>query len=247
MKNYSIIFLCALFMLAACSEDMSDIGASGSDTGQGGSMARFAIQGNHLYTVDRNSLHVFDVSQAEQPREVSQVSIGAQIETIFPRGENLFIGSQLGMYIYDISRPEQPSFVSNYIHIVSCDPVVADSNYAYVTLRSIENVCGRFTNQLDIIDISNLRNPFLQITYPMASPKGLGIDGADLFVCDDGLKVFDATRVDSLVEKYHFRIEANDVIPYEGNLMVIGSNGLYQYRYADDTIVLASQLDFIPR
>ena len=248
MKNYLYLLLLALSGLFACSDDVnSDFSSEPGATGQGGSLARFAIQGDHLYTVDRNDLHVYDVSDVNQPRKVNQVTVGAQIETIFPRQENLFIGSQSGMFIYDIEQPTQPRFLSNYVHVVACDPVVADERYAYVTLRSINNVCGNFTNQLDIVDITDLSNPFLHRTYPMTHPKGLGVDGNELFVCDDGLKVFDITNVDSLVQKYHFRIEANDVIPYRDHLMVIGDDGLYQYRYSGDTIRLASELPFVPK
>ena len=248
MKNYSYLLLLTLSGLFACSDDVnSDFSSEPGATGQGGSLARFAIRGDHLYTVDRNDLHVYDVSDVNQPRKVNQVTVGAQIETIFPRQDNLFIGSQSGMFIYDIAQPTQPRFLSNYVHVVACDPVVADERYAYVTLRSINNVCGNFTDQLDIVDITDLSNPFLHRTYPMTHPKGLGVDGSELFVCDDGLKVFDITNVDSLVQKYHFRIEANDVIPYRDHLMVIGDDGLYQYRYSGDTIRLVSELPFVPK
>ena len=248
MKNYTYFLLLALSSLLAC-EDMSssDFAVDPSGTGQGGSLARFAIRGDYLYTVDRNDLHVYDIANVNQPRPVNRVSVGAQIETIFPRQDKLFIGSQSGMFIYDIAQPTQPRFLSNYVHVVACDPVVADERYAYVTLRSINNVCGNFTDQLDIVDIRDLSNPFLHRTYPMTHPKGLGVDGDELFVCDDGLKVFDISNVDSLVQKYHFRIEANDVIPYRDYLMVIGDDGLYQYRYAGDTIRLASELPFVPK
>ena len=249
MKNYTylIITLIASLLMACEYSDSSDFSPDGTTTGQGGSLARFAIRGDHLYTVDRSDLHVYDISDVQQPRKVGQVSVGPQIETIFPRQDHLFIGSQSGMFIYDIAQPTQPRFVSNYLHVVSCDPVVADDRYAYVTLRSINNVCGNFTDQLDVVDISDLQNPFLQRSYPMTHPKGLGVDEHELFVCDDGLKVFDITNVDSLVQKYHFHIEANDVIPYRDHLMVIGDDGLYQYRYTGDTVVLASQLPFVPK
>ena len=249
MRNYIYLIITLITgCLVACEDSAnSDFAADGTTTGQGGSLARFAIRGDHLYTVDRNDLHVYDIADEEQPRKVGHVSVGTQIETISPRQDHLFIGSQSGMFIYNIAQPTQPRFVSNYIHVVACDPVVADDRYAYVTLRSINNVCGNFTDQLDVVDISDLRNPFLQRSYPMTHPKGLGVDQNELFVCDDGLKVLDITNVDSLVEKYHFRIEANDVIPYRDHLMVIGDDGLYQYRYADDTITLASQLPFVPK
>lgn len=236
-----------LFCLACEDNINSDFSPTASeDNGRGGSLARFAIRGDHLYTVDRNTLNVFDITDAGHPTKMKNVMIGTQIETIFPRENHLFIGSQEGMYIYDISTPTEPKWLSTYQHIISCDPVVADERYAYVTLRSVESVCGRFTDQLDIVDISDLTNPFLQISYPMTHPKGLGVDGNELFVCDDGLKVFDISHIDSLVMKYHFHIEANDIIPYRDHLMVIGEDGLYQYSYANDTIRYASHLPFIP-
>lgn len=94
---------------------------------QGSSLARFAIRGDHLYTViDRNDVH--DVSDVNQPRKVNQVSVGAQIETIFPRLDNLFIGSR-GAYLFTASLSlRNPGFYLSY------DPVVADERYAYITL-----------------------------------------------------------------------------------------------------------------
>jgi hypothetical protein len=118
------------------------------------------------------------------------------IETIFPYKTNLFIGSSSGMHILDISSPESPAKVSTYVHIRSCDPVVVDDKYAYVTLRS-GTACQGFTNQLEVIDITDLKAPELLKTYPMTNPHGLGIDKSTLFICDgrDGLKAFDASDV----------------------------------------------------
>jgi hypothetical protein len=232
-----------VLLLGACSEDADIAPAGEGSSGQGGSMARFAIVEDHLYTVDQQSLNVYDISRAEDPSKLANTYVGFNIETIFPREDHLFIGSQDGMYIYDIAEPERPQQLSVYRHILSCDPVVADDQYAYVTLRSVEGACGRFTNQMDVVDISDLTRPLLVRTYPMTFPKGLGIDDSTLFVCDDGLKVFDAGQPDSLILRQHFRIKANDVIPYNGNLMVIGDDGLYQYFYGD-TIRLASKLPF---
>jgi len=247
MKSiYIILCISALAaLLGACASDAVDPSGN-TNNGVGGSLARFAISGNHLYTVDFHSLSVFDVSDAANPGKANHLDVGVNIETIFPKEKTLFIGSQEGMYIYDITSPAQPAFLSVFTHVVSCDPVVADDRYAYVTLRSVNGFCGRFTNQLDIIDIQNLRNPFLVTSYGMNSPKGLGIDGNTLFLCDDGLKVYDVSDANNLDLKYHFFIEANDVIPYQGNLMVIGADGLYQYDYTGDTVIFASKIPIIP-
>lgn len=230
-----------LALAISCSKSTDTAPSNLSSTGVGGSTARFAITGNYLYTVDNKNLNLFNISKPNEPLFVNKIDIGQGIETIFPKGNALFIGSQFGMYIYDVSAPSAPLLLSNYIHVFSCDPVVADSNYAYVTLRSGRE-CGRNTNQLEIIDIRDLRNPKLVKTYPMAGPKGLAIDGHNLFVCDNGLKIYDAKNVSNLILKKHFLISADDVIPLAGLLMVTGKEGITQYDYSKDTISFLSQL-----
>ena len=69
--------------------------ASGATTnGTGGSMARFGLREDRLYTVDNTDLRVFDVSIPERPLYIRNVPTGNWgIETIFPFGNHLFIGS----------------------------------------------------------------------------------------------------------------------------------------------------------
>lgn len=95
MKKIVIIVLVVL--LSACSSDSSDRG--NITDGQGGSLARFTLSGNYLYTVGEESLSVFDVSNTENPVFKGNTYIGFNIETLFGLGDKLFVGSQLGMYI----------------------------------------------------------------------------------------------------------------------------------------------------
>jgi len=210
---------------------------SGSGSGVGGSMARFAINGNYLYLLDGGDLQTVNVSDERSPIEKTRIAVSWDIETIFPHASNLFIGSRSGMYILDVSSPETPVQISNYQHVRSCDPVVVDDRYAYVTLRS-GTACQGFTNQLEVIDISNLQSPQLLKTYPMTNPHGLGIDNKTLFICDgdDGLKAYDATDVTKIDENQlaHYKdINAVDVIPFENTLMMIGADGIFQYDYSN--------------
>ncbi|MDH5608501.1 MAG: hypothetical protein OEY56_03395 [Cyclobacteriaceae bacterium] len=217
-----------------------------STTGIGGSMARFTITDNHLFTLDNYQLRSFDITNQTSPVEKSEISVGWGMETIFPYNNHLFLGSQTGMHIYSLANADAPSFLSTSEHIRSCDPVVVQGDYAYVTLRNGSS-CGGFTNQLDVIDISNLSAPKLFKTFPMSNPHGLGIDGNCLFICegDFGLKFFDATDVSTigsnLIKEYP-DIHALDVIPYNNVLMMIGSDGFYQYNYncTDGTMDLLS-------
>jgi hypothetical protein len=187
--------------------------------------------------LDGGDLQVADITSANEPVAKSRAYLAWDIETIFPYKNNLFIGSASGMHIMDLSSPEAPAKLSTYEHLQSCDPVVVDDKYAYVTLRS-GNTCRGFTNQLEVINIENLRSPQLLKTYPMTNPHGLGIDNTTLFICDgnDGLKAFDATDVNTIDKNLlaHYKdINATDVIPYNNTLIMIGENGLYQYDYSN--------------
>jgi len=213
--------------------------------GVAGSMARFTLNENFLYTVDQSNLKVFDIDELSSPLLVSDEYIGWGVETIFPYRNKLFFGTQTGMIIYNITNPASPVYISTYFHVTSCDPVVVEDNHAYVTLRA-GNLCGEATSQLDVIDISNIQNPQWVQSYPMQEPYGLGIDNRTLFVCDGpaGLKVYNAENPKNLVKTAWFSdVKAFDVIPYNGILMMIGEGGLYQYNYyGSDSISLLSHI-----
>jgi hypothetical protein len=210
---------------------------SGSGPGVGGSLARFTINGDYLYMLDGGDLQVADISSASQPVAKSRSYLAWDIETIFPYKNNLFVGSSSGMHIMDLSAPEAPMKLSTYEHVQSCDPVVVDDKYAYVTLRS-GTTCQGFTNQLEVINIENLKSPQLLKTYPMTNPHGLGIDNSTLFICDgnDGLKAFDASDINNIDKNLlaHYKnINATDVIPFNNTLIMIGEDGLFQYDYSN--------------
>ncbi|NJK98634.1 MAG: hypothetical protein HC905_30275 [Bacteroidales bacterium] len=193
-------------ILVSC--DKADSGTSSdSSSGKGGSMARFTISKNYLYTVDQQKLNVFNLIEPEKPVFVKNLQAGFNIETIFAHNNTLYLGSEWGMYMYDITIPESPEYISNYQHIYSCDPVVANDTVAYVTLRT-ESFCGRNTNELQIVNIKNKKSPFFVSRVLMTKPMGLGLDGNTLFVCDNGLKVFSLTDPYTPSLKKKFNIPA---------------------------------------
>ena len=124
---------------------------------------------------------------------------------------------------------------------------MVEGNYAYVTLRS-GTECDGFTNQLDVVDISNKTNPTLAASFPMTNPHGLGIENGTLFLCDgaDGLKVFNASNpltVGDNMTQHFAGINAYDVIPFQKRLFMIGADGFYQYDYTNPSnLVLLSVL-----
>ena len=231
--------------------EAASIKSSGGPTiGTGGSMARFAIVDSYLYAVDMYQMHIFNVTASENPVDESTIDLGWDIETIFPYKNNLFIGSMSGMFVYNIDNPAQPVYMSSVSHINTCDPVVANDTYAFVTLRSEDNEdnwCGNTnTNQLDVIDITDVTNAQLLYEFDMTGPYGLGLDGNILFVTegDNGLKIFDITDVSKINEnmiQHLTGFNAFDVIPNNGTLILTGNDGLYQFDYTDlDEIKLLS-------
>jgi hypothetical protein len=213
---------------------------SSNSTGTGGSMARFTITANHLYTIDQSNMKVFSLQNALEPDLANEVLIGWGIETIFPYEDKLFIGSNSGMFIYDNSNPTNPTELSRLAHATACDPVFVKDNYAYVTLRG-GSICQNFNNQLDLVDITDIRNPVLEKTFKMSNPHGLSISDNTLFICegDYGLRAFDIEdplKLNRNELDYIHDIHAYDVIviPNKKDVaMVIGEDGFFQYDFTD--------------
>ncbi|HYC84178.1 MAG TPA: hypothetical protein VEB86_03105 [Chryseosolibacter sp.] len=246
MLTRSIILALIVTAIAAgCeSEGLSDSG----QTGQGGSMSRFAINGPHLYVATNSTIQVFDIG-ANNFQKLGQVTVGFGLETIFARGQYLYLGANDAMYIYSIANPATPEFIFRYAHIVACDPVVVQGNRAYVTLRSSMGAnCNRGVNALEIIDITDPYDPTLLANYQMVSPHGLGVYGNYLFLCEgeSGLKVFDITdESDIELLKHVTDIHAYDVIVRPGIATVTGDDGIFQFSYPDGASVirLLSKID----
>ncbi len=215
--------------------------APAGSQGKGGSLARFAVLGQALYTVDEQSLRLFDLHNPASPVAGPRLPLGFGVETIFPQDHYLFLGTQRGMYIYDVATPTAPQQVSYYQHVVSCDPVVVDGRYAYVTLRS-GRPCGGGTNVLEVIDLTDLGHPQFARSYPMTGPQGLGAENSRLYVCDDGLRTFDTGQAPALVPLQHFSAPVTDVIPNGNYLLAIGPGGLYQYRISGSILQQVSLL-----
>lgn len=243
-RRFSFYNLGAAESNSSVSTDAASVPTT-STTGQGGSFARFRIVDDYLYAVESWSINVFDISDLDDPKVLDEVYTNGAIETIYNQGDILFLGGTQGMYIYDISVPEKPTYVSEFVHGRACDPVVVDGDYAFVTLRS-GNTCGDTDSGLYIIDVSDLKTPFLKKFYEMDDPFGLGIKQEKLFICDgaSGLKVYDKSNVNDLKLLNHFEdIVTYDVIPLQNSLLMIGNKVLFQYEYLDNEIRLLSTFD----
>ncbi len=215
--------------------------------GVSGSTARFALYNTKLYTVDVRNLRVFDLSEPTCPVAGNSIRIDfTNAETLFPFKDHLMIGGDSGVMIYSLTDPSNPTFSSFFQHATACDPVVAQNNTAYVTLRN-GTECWGFTNQLDIIDVSSLENPLLINSFSLQNPHGLSIKGDYLFVTEGmyGFKALDVSNPNEVKELAHIEnIRAFDIIALGNNLLVIGEDGLYQYDATNPTSI--EMLSVIP-
>ncbi len=213
-------------------------GGVNSQSGTGGSMARFTLLNGHLYAVDHTKLYTVSINDPWAPVMMNETQLGWGIETVYPFKDKLFIGSNTGMFIYDVSQPTNPQYLSSFEHALACDPVVANDDRAYVTLRT-GNICPNGANQLDVLDISNILQPVLLKSYPMQNPHGLAIRDNTLYVCEGrhGLKIFDASE-DMTIDKNRLAYlkdrHAYDVISLSADhLLLTGDDGIYQYNVSN--------------
>ncbi len=241
---YSILLSLIVF---ACGQNSTDsvapVNQNPVTVGQGGSLSRFAIVRDYLYVLSNYSVIAFSISNPDSLQESGTTFINTlgNVETIFSTDSNLFFGSTVGMLIYGLTNPSKPVFISNYSHIQSCDPVVADSNLAYVTLRT-GTKCNRGYNSLEIVNIKNLSNPTLIKSYGMTHPVGLGKLDGQLMVCDDGLKVYNVADPNNIKLLQTFNINAMDLIPTTKSIIVTGSDGIYQYKLQNGVLSLLSKI-----
>lgn len=244
-----LIMLCLLILLG-CSEESASpnttseaISGSGT-TGQGGSLARFTIAKNHLYVATSSELFTYSLAKSNQPTFLKKIDLSAGVETIFSLGNYLYLGTQNGLLIFNITNASSPTFTSNYWHITSCDPVVANQNYAFVTLRD-GSECRRGQNRLDVIDIRDKTNPRQVSSTILTQPIGLGIYNDLLFVCDNGsIKCFTiATPTNPLLQSVTQLAGVFDIIINRDYLLAVHSLGVAQYSIArNGTLTLQSTI-----
>ena len=232
----------------AASTNSSSGGVGSSSVGITGSMSRFALYNDYLYSVINNYMSVIDLSGSIPVKAAENIHIGWNVETIFSYKDNMFMGTPWGMVIYSVADPLKPEYMSFVSHIFGCDPVVVENDIAYVTVHAGNN-CGQNSNILAIYDVRDVKTPQHIVTYNMTKPKGLGIDNGTLFVCDDGLKIFNASDPLALMAPtnrlaHYSGMEGYDVIPFNNVLMMIAEDGLYQYDYSDLTKI--RQLSKLP-
>lgn len=248
MKKIFFLLIAGTLFIASC--DKADTASANkttgtSNTGQGGSLARFTTAMDHMYVVDDRTLYTYSLLDEKHPQLKGNIDVGFSIETIYSYKDKLFVGSSTAMYVYSLSDPAHPTKLGQASHVRSCDPVVANDSLAYVTVRGGSR-CGGTTNALIIYDVKYITQPLERGRVNMESPWGLGMKGNRLYVCNgfSGLNVYDITN--PILPKLIKQIGGStfyDVIILD-NLMVAmieGGTALYELK-ANDEINLAAKI-----
>ncbi|MBE7174144.1 MAG: hypothetical protein INR73_26450 [Williamsia sp.] len=221
---------------ANCSFFSLDASKASSSTGTAGSMAAMVLLNNYLYAItEPHSVGIVNISNEAAPAKAGNMSVGFDLQTIYPFQDKLFLGSASGMYMLDVSDPVHPKNIGQFSHGRACDPVITDGSYAYVTLHAGTN-CGGASNELNVIDVQNILKPNLVKTYQLTKPTGLSKDGDLLFICDgsDGVKLFNAADPAGLKLLQQIQCtDPYDVIAANKRALVVTKEGLNQYDYSN--------------
>lgn len=250
LQRNSPAFLLAYcqLMLVSCGSEMLRSDSRGEENvGKTGSTSRFTILNEHLYTLSMGRIQSFKISDPKELRVDGAVRVAADIETITNDGAKLYVGAETAMYIYSVAIPALPELLGRHAHQQACDPVVTSGNFAFVTLRNQlgSSRCGRRTNTLEVIDISNPKRPQRVKEIQMHNPSGLGISKDRLFVCDGdaGLAEFDISNPTETQELSRARDEVcADVIALENTLVATSSDGISQYDLSEEKFGFLSRI-----
>ena len=242
--KYILFTASLLFFTISCSKLDS---TSQSNITLSGSYATLLIVDNFLYAINEEELTTFDITDNKDPKELNKQNVGFDIENIYHNAGVLFIGSSTTLYIFSINeigipvKKSETEYNFDNQEWQPCDPVIANDEFAYVTLStSIEGLgpCGGRVsiNQLRIYDISDFSAPVLISITEMEFPKGLAIDQDVLYVCEGnlGVKVMDVSDPSApILIDFLDGFQSYDLI-LKGNLMmVVGPSEIRQFDISD--------------
>ncbi len=236
MKNISLILLISFVFFTNCSKDSNN---AIDNVNQSGSITKFAIINNYLYTINNYQLVVFDIQNKNKPTKINAIGIPNNVETIFAYNNNLYLGSTTGIFIVDIQNPSIPLIIGSATHTLGCDPVIVKDTIAYSTIRNgrtCNNGIPSTFNQLIIYNVKNSNNPIQINQINMIEPQGLSIDGNNLFVCDgrNGLIVFDISDLKNPIYRNRISVSnAIDVISVNETLIISTSSSYALYSYSN--------------
>lgn len=210
-----------------------------------GTINRIGLYYNHIYVVGNDRLHIFE-SNGGSISKRSSMEVDEQSETVYIDRDRLYIGSADMVRIYSLQNRSNPRLASRVEHSTSCDPVLADGEVAYSTLRSVSNEgCAGSENILMVLRVRSADRARKLKDIEMKSPYGMAMINDHLFVGEgaNGLTIFNVKDKESPDEvKNNREVVAFDVMhhPIDPNIIILtNNNGLKEYNIDWETLKLA--------
>lgn len=253
MKIRIVIFLFLLYILVlseGCKKQLDQQYQLVNDSlNQGGSaIDRFAIIGNNLCVVNGSSVKVYDILNSAATVYKSSKSFSAPVLSLRSYKDSLlapgFENSEFVLYSINKSG-NLNQYADNWLIMKDYDPFTYRFNYLYV-IQDLQTSISYTRSNIALFNInSHITGPFIS-SANLYNPKDISIDSNNnLFVCDSGLKVFDASVVNNISLTRHFNVEANHIVAYNDHLFVLGNSGLFQYQYDNGTLSLLSKINIV--
>lgn len=238
MKKLLFVIATAL-LLGACTKE-NDLSTEAKTGGQSGSITRFAVFQHYMYVLNLHEIQTYDIADKDHPKLVHTLPTDYGLETITIYDNSMFVGSTTALYIIDIhTNPATPTLLSKSdrlfdLGFTGCDPVAVKGDYAYSTIKVVENICGRISTEsaLVVYDVSDKSNPFVLGTFTLNIPNGLGITDNYLFVCDEGCDevfVFDITDPSAVtLTPFGFKITDPYDLIIDGQKLIVSAKTDFQ-------------------
>lgn len=201
-----------------------------------GTINRIGTYYNHVYIIAKDKLHIFS-STGESMNKQNTINIEPGSETIYIDRNRLYIGSESAVKIFLLDNLSAPTEASTIDHLTACDPVLADGDIAYSTLRSQANEgCDGTENVLIVIDVTKARKASEVKTIDMESPYGMTMVNNVLIVGEgtNGLSFYnvkDRKSPEFLIRNKD--ITAFDVMlhPVDNEIIIVSDlSGIREYR-----------------
>ena len=237
---FGCLGLCLLILSCEVSGTLQNIDSQ--TIGQGGSLARFTIVGDYLYMIDKASISWFDLRDPSGPDLQGTVeTLGGQ-ETIFPFQDFLYVGRFDGVSLFAIEPGTgKPLTFRAFPHFVACDPVVANEDYIFSTVRTSFCIRPIFNlNQVETVeemidyDAKDMSNNLTLLKIVEEEHNGMGVRDSFLFVTQGsvGMTIFKVEEPLSLSFVNNIPMEnPRDIIIRDDYLILVGLNEMVLYDY----------------
>ena len=215
---FPILVLFLIFQSVSCSKE-DNVTSSGNT--KNGSLSRVISIGNFIYAVDDNHLITINAGNPTNLSIANNVSLGANIQTIYHHNGSLFIVSATQMYVYNIqNNPAAPILTSSFTYPVLIeprDPILALDTVIYSTSTSTG-----WSGVFRVFDSRNLSNPVLLEENWLQTPRGMDVSGNYLYLCNGRYGIW----IYSITDPFHPTLES---IVDENNNLANGEMGNNDY------------------